>query len=50
MIHTTLSMGGYGSYVWSAYAIVLGYLAAQAMVLVMKRRRLLRARKLKPKD
>lgn len=37
-----LSMGGYGAYVWSAYAVFFAVLLADFTAPVLRRRRLLR--------
>lgn len=36
-----LAMGGYAPYVWGSYAVTLGFLIAELMLLARRRRRLL---------
>lgn len=37
-----LQMGGYGLYVWSAYALTVAAMGAEILLLVLRRRRALR--------
>jgi heme exporter protein D len=37
-----LHMGGYGLYVWGSYAVTLGFLAVEALMLIARERGLTR--------
>lgn len=41
-LHEFLSMGGYGAYVWPAYALFFAILVADSLAPGMRRRRILR--------
>jgi len=35
------AMGGYGLYVWGSYAVVAGFIAAEVVLLMLRRRNIL---------